>query len=261
MKPYHLIISIVLITSLTSCFAPKPIMRFKPEETQTTWEKGKEFVSYKKGEYEVHASYYGSNDKYIIFDIEIVNDKGVDFLVAPENIKLYAGNWDNTSQTVIYNNTPISALDPEMELLKIEMENSKADASRKNGQVAAAVIFAAAIPLAIVAANSDIKNANDGNNNSVTNSDLVNTGVNVALASTAISDINNENKVISLNDRQNTWESSSLRKTTLSPGYSIRGLVYFPIPDLLSRKIQFDVPTPDGSISFKYDFLLYYPQP
>jgi hypothetical protein len=235
-------------------------MRFKPEETQTTWDKGKEFVSYKKGEYEVHVSYYGSNEKYIMFDVEVVNNKGVEFLVAPENIKLYTGKWDNNTQIVIYNNVPTSAIDPEMELLKIEMENSKAEASRKNGNIAAAVIFAAAIPLAIVASNSDVNNINSGNSNTISNSDIVNTGVNVAFASTAINDINNENKIISLNDNQKTWETASLRKTTLSPGYSISGLIFFPIPDLLARKIQFDVPTPDGPVSFKYDFILYYPQ-
>ncbi len=261
MKTYKTAIIIAALAMLTSCFSPKPIMRFKPEETQTTWEKGKEYVSYKKGNYEVHASYYGNNEKNIIFDIEVVNSKGVDFLVAPEDIKLYAGHWDNVSQNVIYDNIPIHAIDPEAELLKIDMDNSRAEASRKNSQIAAVAIFAAAIPLAIVASNTDIKNSNSGNsNNSVNNTDLVEAGVDLALGATAINQMGTENQIISLNDNRNTWETASLRKTTLSPGYSIRGMVYFPVPDLGTRKIQFDVPTPDGIISFKYDFILYYPQ-
>lgn len=261
MKTYKIAISIAALAMLTSCFSPKPVMRFKPEETQTTWEKGKEYVSYKKGDYEVHASYYGNNEKYIIFDIEVINSKGVDFLVAPEDIKLYTGCWDNVSQNVIYDNIPIHAIDPEAELLKIDMDNSRAEAAQKNSQVAAVAIFAAAIPLAIVASNTDMKNSNsNGSNNSVNNTDLVEAGVDLALGATAINQMGAENQIISLNDNRNMWETASLRKTTLSPGYSIRGLVYFPVPNLSTRKVYFDVPTPDGAISFKYNFLLYYPQ-
>jgi len=234
-------------------------MRFKPEETQTTWEKGKEFVSYKNGEYEVHCSYYGNNEKYILFDIEVVNNKGIEFLVAPEDIKLYSGQWDNMKQSVVYDNNPTSAIDPEMELLKIDMENSRAEAALHNSQVAAVTIFAAAIPLAIAASTSDYNNR-DYDETSISNSELVDAGVNLALGTTAITEINHENQIISLSDSKNLWEAASLRKTTLSPGYSIRGLVFFPIPDIHIRKIQFDVPIPTGVISFKYDFLLYYPQ-
>ena len=96
--------------------------------------------------------------------------------------------------------------------------------------------------------------------NTVTNTDVVDAGVNVALGTTAINEMNQENQIISLNDSKNVWETASLRKTTLSPGYSIRGLVFFPIPEIQTRKIQFYVPTPAGEISFKYDILLYYPQ-
>ena len=261
MKITNSILLLVFLTTLISCFAPKPVMRFKPEETQTTWDKGKEFVSYKRGDYEVHASYYGNNEKYVIFDIEIVNNKGVEFLVAPEQIKMYTGAFDNLTQAVKYSEIPINAIDPEMELLKIEMENSKAEAAQKNAQVAAVAIFAAAIPLAIVATSSDIKHNNENNSQTnISNTELVDAGVNIALGATAISDMNNESQIISLNDNKNTWETASLRKTTLSPGYSIRGLVYFPIPTLTARRVQFDVPTPSGVVTFKYNFLLYYPQ-
>lgn len=253
-------ICIACLSTLSSCFSPKPVMRFKPEEIQTTWEKGKEFVSYKKGEYEAHVSYYGNNDKYVMFDIEIVNNHGEEFLVKPEDIILYTGKWDNTKQCVVYDNIPIRAIDPEMELLKIDMENSKAEASQKNAQVAAVAIFAAAIPLAIVATNSDIKHHNY-DKSSISNTDAVNAGVNLALGATAINEVSQQDQIISLNDKRYTWEASSLRKTTLSPGFSIRGLVFFPVPENTCRKISFDVPTPDGNINFKYDFILYYPQP
>lgn len=261
MKNYYLIFILAFTATLTSCFSAKPVIRINPEETKTTWEKGKEFVSYRKGEYETHCSYYGSNSKYIIFDIEVVNNKGVDFLVAPEDIVLYTGKWDNAKQEVIYDKNPIRAIDPEMELLKIDMANSKAEASMKNAQVAALAICAVAVPLSIVAGVSDANNSNTYNNNvEIRNSEIVDAGVNIALGATALNQISQENEVISLNDTQRTWQEASLRKTTLSPGYSIRGFVYFPILDVTIRKILLEIPTPDSSITFKYNILLYYPK-
>jgi hypothetical protein len=259
MKFNHSLLAIVSLASLTSCFAPKPVLRFKPEETNTTWEKGKEFVSYKRGEYQIHSSYYGYNDKYIIFDIEIVNNKGDEFLVAPEDIKLYQGVWDNTKQSVIYDSIPVRAIDPEAELLNIDLENSRAEASRKNSQVAVAAIFAAAIPLAIVATSGDMHSSNNYQR-SISNTEMVDAGIDLAIGTTAIKQVSQENQIVSLNDSKFNWEASSLRKTTLSPGYSIRGLVFFPVPSINCRKISFDVPTPNGNVTFKYDYILYYPQ-
>ncbi|MHC1704530.1 MAG: hypothetical protein AB9846_11530 [Tenuifilaceae bacterium] len=258
MKNYYLIIIVAFATTLTSCFSAKPVIRVNPEETQTTWEKGKEYVSYKKGEYEAHLSYHGSNNQYLIFDVDVVNKNGEEFLVAPENIKIYTGKWDNSKQAVIYDNTPIRAIDPEMELLKIDMANSKAEASMKNAQIAAVAICAVAVPLSIAASISDINNSNSSDY-SVSNTELVDAGVNIALGATAITQISQEAEIISLNDNQYTWKEASLRKTTLSPGYSIRGLVFFPIPDIQVRKILIEVPTPNENISFKYNIVLYYP--
>lgn len=260
MKTFYSIILAAFTSTLISCYTAKPVMRINPEETQTTWEKGKEYVSYKKGEYETHCSYYGSNDKYIIFDIEVVNNKGNEFLVAPEKILLYPGKLNTATQEVTFDNTPISAIDPEMELLKIDMDNSRAEASLKNAQVASVIICAAAIPLAIAATSSDFHNNNSGErNNTVSNTEAVEVGVDLALGANAINQINQEDQIISLNDSQYTWKEASLRKTTLSPGYSIRGLVFFPILDIQVRKIRIEVPTPDDSITFKYNIVLYYP--
>lgn len=262
MKKNHFII-LALLPVLTSCFSPKPVLRFKAEETNTTWDKGKEYISYKKGDYEVHTSYYGNNDDHIMFDIEIVNKNGEEFLVAPENIKLYTGWWDNVKQSIEYSNSPISAIDPEMELLKIDLENSKAEAASKNAGVAAVAIFAAAVPLAIIAAKSDADNSSSNtisNESTISNSEMVGAGVNLALAANEVNHDTQEYKIESLNDSKYTWETSSLRKTTLSPGYSIRGLVFFPTPDIKFRKVRIDVPLPNGIISIKYDYLIYYPQ-
>jgi len=251
-------ISVASIALFTSCFSPKPVLRFKPEETNTTWEKGKEFVSYKQGEYEVYSSYYGCDGKYIIFDIEVVNNKGDEFLVAPEKIKMYKGMADPQNQKIVWDTIPTNAIDPEEEILKIELQNSRAEASSKNSQVALAAILSAAIPIAIIASSNDYSHQNR-NVNIITKTDLVEATTDLAIGATVINQANQEDQINSLNDTKYNWEASSLRKTTLSTGYSIRGLVYFPIPSMNYQKIRFEVPTPLGSIVFKYDFLKYYP--
>lgn len=259
MKPI-LVTSLLAMLALTSCFSPKPVIRLKADEPKTTWDKGKEFISYKMGEYEVHTSYYGANDKNLIFDIEIVNNNGEEFLVAPENIKIIKGYWDNATQSISYSGNAVNALDPELELLNIDLANSRAEASSKNAGVAAAAIFAVAIPLAIVAAKSDAENSKDSDEEDVTNTELVSAGVDLALTANAINQESQEINIQSMNDSKYTWETVALRKTTLMPGYSIRGLVFFPIPDINTRKIRVDIPVPDGNISVKYDYLIYYPK-
>lgn len=252
-------VAILAMLSMTSCFTPKPVIRLKADEPKTTWDKGKEYISYKMGEYEVHTSYFGCDNNNLIFDIEVVNVDGEEFLVAPENIKLHLGQWNNAAQNVSFGNA-ISAIDPEMQLLKFDLEASKAEAASKNAGIAAVGIFAAAIPLAIVAAKSDADNEKNNKQSDVSNTELVSTGVNLALTANEVNQNLQEIKIQSMNDSKYYWETASLRKTTLSPGYSIRGLVYFPIPEMKFRKLKLDIPVPTGSISVKYDLLVYFPQ-
>lgn len=259
MKPI-LITSLLAMLTLSSCFSPKPVIRLKADESKTTWDKGKEFIGYKMGEYEVHTSFHGCDNQNLIFDVEVVNNNGEEFLVAPEKFKMFKGQWNNATQSITYNGNAISALDPELELLNIDLANSKAEAASKNAGVAAVAIFAAAIPLAIVAAKSDAENSKSDDENDVSNTELVEAGVDVALTANAINQESQEQQIQSMNDSKYKWETVALRKTTLSPGYSIRGLVFFPIPDMNFRKLRIDIPVPDGNISVKYDYLIYYPK-
>ncbi len=259
MKSYlKLVTALPMLAVLSSCYTPKAVIRVKPEETNTTWDKGKEYVSYKKGAYQVHSSFNGYNDRYLIFDVEIVNISGEDILVAPEEIKLYTGYWNNKSQQTEYSQAAINALDPELQLLNIDLAQSRAEANSKNSQVAATAFLVAAIPLSIAAAIADGNNSNYVEEN-VTNSELVDAGVNLAIGASAVNGAVQEGKIISLNDDKYTWQESALRKTTLTAGYSIRGLVYFPIPSLSVRKIRLDVPVGEDKISIDYNIILYYP--
>lgn len=67
---------IFIILFLTSCYLPKPVIRVKPEENQTTWENGKEFVGYRVGNFEVYVAYHGIENNLLAFDIEIINYEG-----------------------------------------------------------------------------------------------------------------------------------------------------------------------------------------
>ena len=249
------------MTFLTSCYTPLPVIRVKPEETKTTWDKGKEYVGYKKGDYEVYSSYNGNTEKYLIFDIEIVNTNGDDILVEPENFSMYTGNFDNQKQEISYSLIPIKAIDPELELLNIDLAYSKTEANRKNSQVVATAILGAAIPLSIVASIADGNNSNyvERPINQLNNSDLVDAGVNLALGATIVNDAVQSDKIISLNDEEYKWKETSLRKTTLSAGYSIRGLVYFPLPSTEIKKIRLDIPVGNDNVTIQYNITYYYP--
>ncbi len=250
--------------ALNSCYAPQPVIRIHPQEQNTTWERGKEFVSYRKGEYEVHCAYEGARGKYLVFDIEFINYKGEEFLVCPEKCTIYqdTGKWDGVTNQRVYSMFPVRAYDPEQELLQIDIAESQAEASRKNANTAAVAISVAALPLLVAAAASDVNSGNQVDDSRVNNTDLVAAGVDVALTTNEVNRVVQEDRIISLNDSRYMWQEAALRKTTLSPGYSIRGLVYFPIPDFkLYRKFRLDVPVgEDDRISMMYDVILIYPQ-
>lgn len=256
--------SITLLIFLSSCATPNPVVRLVPKENQTTWEQGKQFVSYQKNDFTIHCAYHGIDSKYLIFDVEVINNSPEDFLLAPEQFVMYtdSGKWDPISNQLVYSTFPIKAADPEHELLKLEMQESVTIAKMKNNQTAAAVVAIAAIPVIAAAAISD---ANDSKNNEDDEDDVSRTEVAATTTVVTLDAINDGQanhlyNMGTISDNQNVWQQYALRKTTLGLGESLRGLIYFPKPNLeLYKDLRIEAPIPNNNIYFNYSVILYYP--
>lgn len=255
---------IAMVFIIASCATPSPVVRITPKETKTTWEQGKEFVSYQKNDFTIHCAYHGINDKSLIFDVEVINNSPEDFLLAPEQFVMYtdSGKWDPITNQIVYSTFPINATDPEYELLKLEMEESVTIAKMKNNQTASAIVAIVSIPVIAAAAISDANDSNDNNEEEVevSRTEMAATSTIVTLDAINEGQVNNANNMGTIYDNQNVWLQHALRKTTLGPGESLRGLIYFPKPNLeVYKDLKIDAPILNDKISFNYRVILYYP--
>jgi hypothetical protein len=239
---------------------PKPVIRVKPEENQTTWENGKEFVGYRVGNFEVYVAYHGIENNLLAFDIEIINYEGEPILVSPEKMMLYPGVWDYNKKEFVFASNPYYAKDPEMELLQIDLDYSKSEAAQKNAETAIEVgSIAAVIGTAMLEAS--LENSLDENTPIV--SIDIESNTQISSDSNYVEEINNEDYSLKYRelDPKFTWERESLRKTTLSAGNSVRGNVHFPIPKQNVGKIKLVIPlSSNNSIEAKYYILRIHPQ-
>ncbi|MGE0079485.1 MAG: hypothetical protein AB7S48_16610 [Bacteroidales bacterium] len=256
------LIAILILTAsiLTSCVTPSPVIRITPKEAKTTWEQGKEFVSYKKNDFIVHCAYHGINASFLIFDVEVINNSQEDYLLSPENFIMYtdSGKWNSVTNQIVYATFPIKAVDPEQQLLLLDMQQSLTEANMKNQQTAAAIVSIAAVPVIVATAVADSK---DDKPRTVSRTDLAATATVGVLGGLDAGQEDNAYALNTIDNNRNTWEQYALRKTTLSTGEAIRGLIYFPKPDLEKyQDLQIDAPILNNDkITFQYKVKLYYP--
>ncbi|QKG80361.1 hypothetical protein [Tenuifilum thalassicum] len=248
------------IALFASCASPKPVVRLTPKETKTTWEHGKQFVSYFKDAFVVHCAHHSTDENYIIFDVEVVNLSDKEVLVCPEKMVMYtdSGKWDPVINQIVYSTFPIYAEDPEMRILMNDLAQSQIEANQKNLTTASAVTAALSIPVLIAAASADAK---DDSQRTITRTEVASIATETTLDALDMSKGVNAIGSELIYSSTDAWINYSLRKTTLSKNESVRGLVYFKKPDLTKYKdLRIDVPIgEDNYITFKYQAKLYYP--
>lgn len=245
---------------LASCATPNPVVRLTPKETKTTWENGKEFTSYYKDGIVAHCAHQSTNEKYIIFDVEIINTTDEDLLVCPEKMVMYtdSGKWDPVLNQIVYSTFPIFAADPEEEILKNELAQSQLEADQKNLATASIAAAALTLPVLVATASAD---AHDTRQRAITRTEVAAAAAGTTLNMMDFSQEMNNIRSDLIYSSTNAWINYSLRKTTLSKNESVRGLVYFKRPDLTKyQDLRVDIPIGENNyISFYYRAKLYYP--
>jgi hypothetical protein len=201
------ILLFVLLTSLTSCFAPRPIVQMEVEESENIkWNYGRQVVRLKSDSLEAEIFFDTYTKKHLVFDVEVTNWSSREVLVSPEEIYLQRDS----------DGSPIPALDPEVEIFGKKVEASRREANSKN--LAVAVGVAAVATVVAVAATSDGDNTNNNNDNGNNFTSITYIGTDVAPPAPAVY----------LPPDIAFWEDVSLRKTTLAKGFKVGGKVVFP---------------------------------
>lgn len=219
-RHFHIYVLGISLLLLESCFTPMPVLRQSPYEEEGTWFQGLEYVVLNGEGSQMAIAFSGIENRDIIYDVEIENVSEESYLVDPADfhgvaIPFEADHffWEKPGGT-LQEEQKVYAYDPEEVLLDLDKGIARIDAERRNNTAASIIVGLAAIGAA--AAVSASSSSDVGNSDAVANDSFIWID-------------NNDNGAAEADLRQNKayWQSALLRKTTLTPGQKVRGLVYF----------------------------------
>ncbi|MGH1436282.1 MAG: hypothetical protein ACRBG0_17680 [Lewinella sp.] len=235
----------------TGCFTPQKVIRIAPEAQENVfWFQGQPIAEKKQDSVIVRAAFSHTDRKYLLFDIEVINEKDFPILVSPEVLSLKTTNGYQ-----------MSALDPEDVILSMEMRASQKEANAKNAAVAGGIVLVGA---AVVAATSDNDSGSDNyyDNDAL---DALEFAVDVAVPTIAWGLSFHQDPILTeypealpSSEQLLFWQEIVLRRTTLRPGESIRGLVAFPRFDN-TQSLKLTIPLENDSFEFLFTQKLYQP--
>ena len=240
MKQISSILFVLSVILLSSCSAPRNIIKLKPRSDKTSWFYGQEFTGDSVFGIIAKVAFDEVNHPWYLFDVEITNRSNMSFLVDPAQFFIVPFNGRNEP----LNGDTIRAIDPESKILELDKSLALNSAQQKN-QLGLSLL-AAGIDLATgIASMSD-----DNHKRDHLRTDLLP----VALAEGE----NNRFEAIDLNELRNTWKSTTLRKTTLEKGFVIHGKVLVPIvPD--ATYLQLNIPVDNELIRINFMQLHFIP--
>ncbi|HKK75627.1 MAG TPA: hypothetical protein VJ953_11185 [Saprospiraceae bacterium] len=207
----------------SSCFVPREVIRIAPDESERVfWHQGQAIAEAQLDNIIARAAYSHANRDYLVFDVEVFNESDQPCLLSPENFSL------TTAQ-----NLRLRAADPEKEMFALDMNSSRNEARAKNWAVAGGVALATAAVVAAVSSDGadNIDGlVGDGYNAVDASLDLAAGVANIAWGLSFHNDpvLSVPANVLPPIGSYDFWQSVALRRTTIMPGSSIRGLVAFP---------------------------------
>lgn len=237
---------LALLLLFVSCATPKTIVRMEPQAETTDLTSryfyGTEMIGQAVGDITAEAGFYDAEPDYLIFHIELENTSTSEIYdLDPADFYLRT-DLDNR----------IRAIDPEVQRLGMDVEQSVNEAKSKNSALAlGALAIGAAVAVAVIDLNQPGNTAGD-----VLNTASFVTDVSIDLATTALLLIpsNGPTNVYYAppfsTDTPPTferlfWLDHALRRTTLRPGERIVGKLVFPRADYVSD-VQLVLPVPGG---------------
>ncbi len=210
------LLPMALILLLQACAVPQPVSRLTPVEEEYEWLNGTENILFPEQEgIQVELQYIRSTPTQLLFQVGVRNLSGESTLLEPSQCTLTAMSQDYTTEL----GQPARALDPESELLRLDLRASREQAEQSNE--AAMELLSQGLNLASDVASigqekDPVEQQNEEQERQQRREDY------------EISQAESEIRLQSLDDQRYYWANRALRKTTLKPGYETRGTVFFP---------------------------------
>ena len=221
-----------------SCSAPKSLVKLQPSQEATKWLYGQEFAkdSISGIIYEVGFDQIVESD--YLFDMDITNRSNLEILIDPRDF--YYIPLNDSLQPMC--NEYFHASDPEEEILNIEKKLSITDARRKNH------VILSIVGLGVDIATAAITSSDDNPHNDFLRTDM--------FEAVQVGNAINEFEAADLRDLRDSWSESTIRKTTLEPGFSMKGKVFFPyFPKASYLQMVFPVDDQNIEILFRQNYI------
>lgn len=221
MKPIvsntRLLLFVFLVLILASCATPQAIVRMNPVTSDVRWNYGQAFAADTVMGIMVESAFDKATKEFNVFDVSIVNGSNMNYLVDPSNFQIIDVE-SPTDQPTVYH-----AIDPESMILSIDKQQSQAVADEKNTNVGAGIALGALAVAAVAVAIAD---------DSPAHYDTRSYEPNLFFAAPVVMEVVSSDvpyNYVSTEDQQrDMWVTSTVRKTTLAPGYRIVGKIFFP---------------------------------
>lgn len=240
MKQISFILFGLSLLILSSCSAPRNILKLKPQSEITSWFYGQEFTGDSVFGIMAKVAFDEVNRPWYKFDVEITNHSTMPLLVDPA--QFFIVPFDGKSQPL--NGDTIYAVDPEAKILELDKNLSVNEASQKNQ-----------LGLTLLAAGVDIATGIAVLSDDNPKNDCLRTNF---LGATVAEGENNHYEAIDLNELRDIWKSTTLRKTTLDKGFALHGKLLVPIsPD--ASYIQLNIPVDNELIRINFMQLQFAP--
>jgi hypothetical protein len=240
--------ALLLLLLLSAC-VPAKIVRVEPanDADVSRYFYGAPMLERQSEEVAIEIGFYDADKQFLVFSLELENTSSEDIEVDPRDIFLAPDVGGE-----------LRAIDPEIERLGMDMNDSRQTANRKT---AALILGAAAVAGAVATiVNDDIDNAADVGNNLELAYDL-NTTLNFSgLAVDALYLGTQPSNYYYVPDSDALpptfdrlfWLDHSLRRTTIRPGERVYGKVVFPRVD---EAVDVEIVVPVAGRNYRFPFV------
>lgn len=230
----------ISILLFSACFSPKPVVRVETASNPDKWNYGQAILEAEKDGIVASAAYAYHDRDYLVFDVEVTNWREESIFVDPARISL----------SVMPQDLLIPAIDPETQLLNMDMDASRREASAKNMAVVAGVVTVAAVTAA-VASGSDNNDGDAAVNNY--DNDVVNVAPTLIVGGGGAAPSGQR-----IAEDAWFWADQTLRKTTLENGQKVRGKVIFERDDQV-RDFEMNIAVEELLFTFGFKQRLFRP--
>jgi len=228
--PFRVVL-VVSLGLLAACVRPPEVNPpLQPVEASERWLKGSAYLKRVQGGVEVRAAFLEAGPGALLFDVVVANRGTAPVLVAPEGFVC-----DLTLPEASLAPPEVPVVDPEA-MIRQFVQASAAERSSQGVTSAFRGVFLLA-DLGDILSQSSRRNPREQRE---TSRDLDE------------ADVRSEARLTDLAAQRRHWEEDCVRKTTLDPGYGLRGKVVVHVNTRLASQVVLRLPL--GAETFRFAF-------